>query len=125
MPTVMERTYYELLSVPAQASPEALARAWKIAARRNHPDRWRECGFESEQQANAHMAAINQAYQVLRDPRTRRLYDLERGLLPARCGRCGNPGALRDGGNGTIIPLCDTCLAGTGTGTVAARVWQQ
>lgn len=109
----MESNYYQLLNVPAQVSPEALARAWKIAARRNHPDRWRECGFSSESEANAHMASINQAYQTLSDPQTRRAYDLAHGLIPARCGRCGNPGALRDGGNGTIIPLCEACLSQT------------
>ena len=106
----MSTTYYDLLNVPPQVSAEALTRAWKIAARNNHPDRWEAHGFASEEEANVRMADINRAYQILSDPRTRRAYDLEQGLIAARCGRCGLPGALRDGGNGSVIPLCDACL---------------
>ena len=109
MAIVPSGNYYELLGVHPQASPEAIARAWKIAARKNHPDRWAHEGHDTEAQANAKMASINQAYQTLSEPTKRRAYDLENGLIPARCTKCGAPGALRDGG-GFPVALCQACF---------------
>lgn len=107
---VPDASYYQILGLHPQASTEAINRAWKIAARKNHPDRWAHEGHETESSANAKMAAINQAYQTLSDPTKRRTYDLENGLIPAKCTKCGAPGALRNGG-GFPVALCDSCLS--------------
>ena len=107
---VMTQTFYDILGVHPKVSQEAMSRAWKIAARRNHPDRWTHEGHESERSANARMAAINEAFQTLSDPAKRRAYDLAHGLLAARCSRCGNPGALRDAGGGAVIAYCNDCF---------------
>jgi hypothetical protein len=61
-------TYYELLGVDQDASPEDIQRAYRFLARRHHPD----VAPEADRGA---MAAINGAWAVLRDPVRRRNYD--------------------------------------------------
>lgn len=106
----MAETFYEILGVHPKSSREVMARAWKIAARTNHPDRWSHLGPEEERSATLRMAAINEAFQLLSDPVTRRQYDLEHGLIPALCSRCGAPGALRNALGGLTIAYCDACI---------------
>lgn len=107
----MSENYYQLLGVPPQASQDAIARAWKFAAMRNHPDRFAHLGDEAAREANAKMASINEAFQILSDPGRRRHYDLEHGLIAARCTECGKPGALRLADGGRTVAYCDACYA--------------
>ena len=62
-------THYERLGVAPEASTQEVRDAYRRAARRLHPD---AAGEHSAQQ----MAAVNQAWWVLRDPERRRAYDL-------------------------------------------------
>ena len=62
-------THYERLGVSPEASTNEVRDAYRRAARRLHPD---AAGEHSAQQ----MAAVNQAWWVLRDPQRRRAYDL-------------------------------------------------
>jgi curved DNA-binding protein CbpA len=62
------RDPYSVLGVPRQASGEEIARAYRRAARASHPDSGGAASAERFQ-------AVSDAYDVLRDPRRRALYD--------------------------------------------------
>ena len=63
------RNYYAILGSAENASQEEIERLYKRLAMRHHPDR----GGDAE-----HMKAINEAYQVLGNEATRRVYDASR-----------------------------------------------
>ena len=63
------RDYYRVLGVREDASKDDLDRAYRIEARKRHPD-----GGGSEEE----MKALNEAHDILSDPDTRRAYDAER-----------------------------------------------
>jgi len=63
-------SHYEILSAPADASPDALRRAYRRAAQRHHPDR-----TAGDSAAQRRMARINEAYSVLSHPERRASYD--------------------------------------------------
>jgi curved DNA-binding protein len=65
-----ERDYYEILGVPRTASQEEIQRAYRRLARRYHPD------VNKDPQAEERFKEITEAYNVLRDPETRRRYDM-------------------------------------------------
>lgn len=69
------RDPYIVLGVPRQASSEEIARAYRRAARASHPDGGGAGSAERFQ-------AVRDAYEVLRDPRRRAVYD--RSYPPAR-----------------------------------------
>ncbi|MFT3854329.1 MAG: DnaJ domain-containing protein [Ilumatobacteraceae bacterium] len=62
-------THYERLGVAPDATVQEVRDAYRRAARRHHPD---AAGEHSAQE----MAAINEAWSVLREPDRRRAYDL-------------------------------------------------
>ncbi len=62
---------YRELGVTPEAEPEVIRAAYRALAQRYHPDR--QAG--SSTLAAAKMARINHAYEVLRDPESRRNYD--------------------------------------------------
>lgn len=63
-------THYEVLGVAPDASGEAIQRAYRLLARRHHPD-------VSPGTDPSVMAAINGAWMVLSDPAQRRHYDAQ------------------------------------------------
>lgn len=64
-------SHYDVLGVPADASPEAIRAAYRDRARRHHPDRrWVDDAMDDEA-----MAAVNEAYRVLSDNGRRAVYD--------------------------------------------------
>jgi curved DNA-binding protein CbpA len=77
------RDPYIVLGVPQQASGEEIARAYRRAARVSHPDSGGAGSAERFQ-------AVSDAYDVLRDPRRRELYD--RLHPPARSRTAGARG---------------------------------
>ena len=64
-------THYELLGVRAGASTDEIQKAYRLLARRHHPDVAPEADRST-------MAAINRAWEVLNDPARRRTYDAQR-----------------------------------------------
>lgn len=68
-----EPDYYALLGVSPDADAEALRLAYRVLARRYHPDIAGTGSLERMQQ-------INQAYTVLSDPEAREAYHLRNGL---------------------------------------------
>lgn len=64
------RDLYRILQVDPAADPDVIAAAYRVLARKLHPD-------QGARDA-ARMAELNAAYGVLRDPITRAEYDRER-----------------------------------------------
>lgn len=65
----MARGLYEILGVPENADEKAIKSAYKKLAKKYHPD------LNKEPDAGEKMKEINKAYEVLKDPKKRALYD--------------------------------------------------
>ena len=63
------RDYYDVLGVSRGATAEDIQRAYRVLARRYHPD------VNSDPAAEERFKEINEAYHVLADPDTRQRYD--------------------------------------------------
>ena len=74
-----EMDYYALLSVPADASIDAIKHGFRAFARRFHPDRF--AGHPTEHVAQAAMIyrRATEAYRVLTNPEQRRQYEGRHG----------------------------------------------
>lgn len=66
--------HYKVLGVAPTAEDAVIRAAYRALAQKYHPDRW----LEDPAQANARMAEINAAYNVLSNPALRKEYDLSR-----------------------------------------------
>lgn len=62
-------THYKVLMLAESADQEIISTVYRKLAQRYHPD------VDSSHEAAQRMAAINEAYQTLRDPQKRRRYD--------------------------------------------------
>lgn len=69
-----ERTHYEVLGLPETASLEEIKKQYRALARTHHPD------VNSGPHAALQFSAIAEAYRVLNDSESRRVYDAERTL---------------------------------------------
>jgi curved DNA-binding protein CbpA len=87
----MQRTYYEILGVPTDATPEQIRRQFRDLARRFHPDVQRDKEF-----GHRAFVQISEAYHVLSDPTRRADYDLKL-RDQARRQQAPPPGAARPG----------------------------
>jgi molecular chaperone DnaJ len=67
--TTSKRDYYEVLGVDRNATPEDLKKAFRKQALKFHPDR------NKEADANDRFKEVNEAYQVLSDPKRKTQYD--------------------------------------------------
>ena len=67
---MVEQDYYELLGVARGADDAAIKAAYRKLAKEHHPDRHNGCSDKE-----AHFKAINEAYDVLKDPQKRAAYD--------------------------------------------------
>ena len=68
----MSKNYYEILQVSQNASPEIIEKAYKTLAKKYHPDIQKN---SNKQQAENLMKEINEAYEILSDPKKRESYD--------------------------------------------------
>ena len=66
----MKKDYYEILGVPRDASPEEIKRAYRRIAFKYHPDR-----NPGDKEAEEKFKEAAEAYEVLRDPQKRAIYD--------------------------------------------------
>ena len=80
---MVEQDYYELLGIQRGADDAAIKAAYRRLAKECHPDRHQGCP-----QQEARFKAVNEAYDVLKDPQKRAAYD-----------RFGHA-AFRNGGGG-------------------------
>ncbi|MEG2172875.1 MAG: J domain-containing protein [Desulfovibrionaceae bacterium] len=67
---VSYKDYYKLLGVERSTSVEDIAKAYKKLARKHHPDL-----NPDDKGAEEKFKEINEAYEVLKDPEKRKLYD--------------------------------------------------
>jgi curved DNA-binding protein CbpA len=95
----MQRTYYEILGVPADASPADIRRQFRELARKYHPDVQRD-----KEYGHRTFVLISEAYHVLCDPNRRADYDLKLRDQARRqashgsgSGTASSPGAARPG----------------------------
>lgn len=63
------KDYYQILGVDRGATQEAIAKAFRTIARKNHPD------VNKDPKAEERFKEANEAHEVLKDPEKRRLYD--------------------------------------------------
>lgn len=63
------RDYYEILGLKKGASADELKKAYRNLARQHHPD------VDKSPGAEARFKEINEAYQVLSDPKKKQMYD--------------------------------------------------
>ena len=66
----MPRDHYEVLGVSKSATPEEISKAYRKLARQHHPDR-----NPGDKQAEARFKEIQNAYDVLTDPKKKAMYD--------------------------------------------------
>jgi molecular chaperone DnaJ len=90
---MVEQDYYELLGIQRGADEAAIKAAYRRLAKECHPDRHNGCT-----QQEARFKAVNEAYDVLKDPQKRAAYD-----------RFGKD-AFRNGGGGD--PFVDSGFNG-------------
>jgi molecular chaperone DnaJ len=67
---MVEQDYYQLLGVVRGADDASIKAAYRRLAKEHHPDRKNGC-----KESEAHFKAINEAYDVLKDPQKRAAYD--------------------------------------------------
>jgi molecular chaperone DnaJ len=67
---MVEQDYYELLGIARGADEAAIKAAYRRMAKENHPDHQGGC-----KNAEARFKAINEAYDILKDPQKRAAYD--------------------------------------------------
>ena len=79
-----ERDYYDILGVPRDAAPEAIKKAYRLLARKYHPD-----VNPGDKKSEAKFKEAQGAYDVLSDAEKRALYD--------RYGRAGLEGMAAAG----------------------------
>ncbi len=104
-------TYYEVLGVHIDAGRDVIHTAWKLMARKYHPDLYIHVGGDAERHARERMVLINEAWSILKDPVSRRRYDLFIGARSASCSRCGALGKLRAAAGGAAVGLFDDCYS--------------
>ena len=97
--------YYELLEVSRDAEPEEIKRAYRVAARRYHPD-----ANPGDAASESRFKQVANAYEVLSDPDKRRHYD-RFGADGPQMG--GDPFGFAGGGLGDIF---DAFFGGGGGG---------
>ena len=68
------QNYYEILEVDVKASKEIIDKAFKVLAKKYHPDTQSE---EKKEWAEAKFKEINEAYEVLSNENSRKDYDSE------------------------------------------------
>jgi curved DNA-binding protein len=108
-----DQDYYRVLGVPRDASQEEIQRAYRQLARRNHPDVNKDPGAEER------FKEINEAYNVLSDPDSRKRYDrfgaqwrevpedfdtAGAGFRQRAGAGAGRGGPFRGGGRGRVEP---------------------
>lgn len=71
------KNYYEILEVSENASNEIIERAYRVLAKKYHPDMWSN---SKSYWAENKFKEITEAYQILSNPTLRKQYDMEIGL---------------------------------------------
>jgi DnaJ-domain-containing protein 1 len=98
------RTLYDVLQVSQQADEAVLQAAYRALARANHPD------LNPDAAASQRMRELNEAYELLSNPRRRAVYDLSLNQERATARAASDePGQMR---RRTACWQCDDPLEG-------------
>jgi len=90
----VDSDHYAVLGIPANSASAAIREAYRSSMRTCHPD------LNQNEDAAAHARIVNEAYRVLRDPKTRALYDSNRS-------RIGRASGDRSPPNGSFAALSE------------------
>ena len=71
MPAANKKDYYEILGINKNSTDDEIKKAYKKLAKKWHPD----LNPDNKKQAEEKMKEINEAYDVLKDPKKRAQYD--------------------------------------------------
>ncbi len=98
-----ERTHYETLGLPETASLDEIKKQYRALARKYHPD------VNPSNEAAQQFSTIAEAYRVLNDTESRRVYDAERALRQRQAnvrptGPLNHPAAPRPGATPSTAP---------------------
>ena len=66
-----KRDFYEVLGINKNATDEEVKKAYKKLAKKWHPDGFATDTKEKQKEAEEKMKDINEAYEVLKDPKKR------------------------------------------------------
>ena len=113
--TTSKRDYYEVLGVPRDVPEEEIKKAFRKLALEYHPDRNKTDGAEEQ------FKEINEAYQILSDPKQRANYDRHGHPGVGGNGGKGFKGFENFGGFGDIFDAFFSGGFGTSTRTTSAR----
>jgi molecular chaperone DnaJ len=106
-----ERSYYEILGVERSASEADIKRAFRKLAQQWHPD------VSTEANAGSRFKEINEAYQVLSDPKRRQIYDVVGTAGLGDMGGAGSPFGEGFPGFGDLFDAFFAGMGGTASGT--------
>ena len=112
--TTSKRDYYDVLGIPRDASEEDIKKVFRKLALEYHPDRNKDEGAEGR------FKEINEAYQVLSDPKKRTAYDRYGHASVGGNGAKGFEGYENFGGFGDIFDAFFGGGFGTRTRTASA-----
>jgi molecular chaperone DnaJ len=110
-----EQSYYEILGVDRNATDAEIKRAFRKLAQQWHPD------VSSDPAAIERFKEINEAYQVLSDPKRRQIYDLVGRAGLGDMGGAESPFGPGFGGFGDLFDAFFSGMGATGPGQRRGR----
>jgi len=92
-PPTQQKNLYDFLGVSKNATPREIKAAYRMAARRYHPDVVPE---EQRLEATKSFLEVQETYAVLSNPETRAAYDLSQSMSAFRYSGFSNRGSVRE-----------------------------